>query len=122
VDQVLVAKNPTAPRSNVAKANLQFDSLLIYSLFGGFLVQRYLPKVLIPLGAGVVGAISNVHSWNGIKGAPKKPIYVGAALSAFYTLFAPFSPIAGTIAGSSIYSLYYASKHRGQQLESEEFF
>lgn len=97
--------------------------LLIYSLLGGFIVRRYVPKMLVPLGAAVVGAFSNLHSWNSTMGAPYKPVYYGALFSALFASLPMLREpaISGTLTGSFFYSLYYASKNRGKILNAGEF-
>jgi len=112
-----------AVTARTSRAELNLANLAFLSILGGFVVQRYFPKFLLPVGAAVVGAWSNNYSWVSLRGTPTKPIVIGALMSGFFSMlpFLRLPAISGCLAGSTMYSMYYYSKHRNQLLDQDEF-
>lgn len=87
-------------------------------------------QLLQTVACGLVGAYANQVSWVSNAGTPLAPVVYGGVFSAvlpnlILNLRQPI--ISGVVAGSLVYSLYYASSRRGvihnkNTINSLEFF
>jgi len=121
-------KTTRAPPASEAllTSHVKWDKLMGYSALGGWMVERYLPShwVIRGLGSAAVGVLSNMMSWQTAVGCPRKPMIFGGLISAimstqnFITLRHP--GISGCLTGSTIFSMYFASKHRGTLMTLKE--
>ena len=119
---------PSVYRASHSKGTtyVQFDKLVGSAAMGGWLIERYLPVhwLIRGLASALVGMGSNYISWQTLVGPPRGPVLWAGLISAFASTqnFLPLKHpgISGCVTGSTLLTMYYASKYRGSIMKEEE--
>lgn len=107
--------------------NLDMFHMFLLAAIGAKLTDRYLSgnRLWFTLGAAATGFYSNWDSWVSMQGSCMKPSVYGALLAAAFgnnpDVFGfNASPVAGIIAGSTIFSLRFWFRKREAMLTEPE--